>query len=228
MTRPEATQRTFCRNELRDLDRRAVEDYGLPGAVLMENAGRGAAEVLLNEGAKGPVVICAGKGNNGGDGYVVARHLENHGIPVKVLLFCRPSELRGDAAIHFRVIEAAGTPIEVIGTTPSAADLSPRLSTAEWIVDAILGTGAQGQVREPYSTIIAAINNAPAKVLALDLPSGMDCDTGQPLGECVRADETATFVGRKLGFDRPGADAFTGRVSVVDIGVPRRMFGDDG
>src|SRR5450432_3140223 len=95
----------LARAQVREIDRRAIEDFGMPGVVLMENAGRGAAEILFSLGLKGPVAICCGKGNNGGDGFVIARHLDNRRIPVRVLLLARPEDLTGDAAINFRIIE---------------------------------------------------------------------------------------------------------------------------
>ena len=216
--------RTLTREQVREIDRRAIEDYGLPGVVLMENAGRGVAELLVRLGIAGPVVLCAGRGNNGGDGFVIARHLENRGDDVRVLLFCDPGDLRGDAAVNYRVLEKAGTPLGIMGTAPDADELDEELARADWIVDALLGTGTQGQIREPYITTIQRINAAGKKVLAVDLPSGLDCDTGRPLGDCLRADHTATFVAIKQGFEAPGADQWTGTVHVIDIGVPRKLL----
>jgi NAD(P)H-hydrate epimerase len=216
--------RSLTRLQVRDVDSRAIAEYSLSGIVLMENAGRGAAELLVQLGVSGRVVICAGKGNNGGDGYVIARHLELRGIATTVILFCHPTELTGDAAINYRVLVAARQSLFVIGPSPNVAELDRQLAAADWIVDALLGTGTQGTIREPYLTAIAAINRAGRKVLAVDLPSGMDCDTGQPLGACVRADHTATFVARKVGFDVSGADRLSGVVHVIDIGVPIRLL----
>jgi NAD(P)H-hydrate epimerase len=207
------------------VDRRAIEDFGLPGIVLMENAGRGTAELLLNElnNIGGPVVIVAGKGNNGGDGFVIARHLENYGFDVRVLLFADPHELTGDALTNYRVISAAGTPIRDCARA-DREEWKGELGSASWIVDALLGTGTRGKVREPFGTVIEEINASGARVLAVDLPSGLDCDTGEPLGPCVRADHTATFVAPKRGFEAPGAAAYTGKSHVIDIGVPRSLL----
>lgn len=215
---------SLTRSQVRSIDDKAIADYGLPGIVLMENAGRGAAEVLVGLGIQGPVVICAGKGNNGGDGFVIARHLELHDVETSVLLFCDPGELAGDAATNYRVLTLAKQEINVLGKTPDSTNLAHSLSAADWIVDALLGTGTQGSIREPYLTAIAAINRSGKKVFSVDLPSGMDCDTGRPLGTCVRADHTATFVARKVGFDAPGAGDLTGQVHVVGIGVPQRLL----
>ena len=217
------TMRSLTRAEVRDVDRRAIEDYGLPGVVLMENAGRNAASVLLSQGITGPVVICCGKGNNGGDGFVIARHLDNAGITVKVLLTHDPSLHTDDAAVFLNVIQRARLPLRRIPDS-ALADWQHELQSAEWIVDALLGTGLTGAVREPYLTAINAINSAGKKVFAVDLPSGMDTDTGQPLGTCVRATRTVTFVARKLGFDHPGAEQWTGPIDVADIGVPRMLL----
>lgn len=218
--------RPLSRAAVRDVDRRAIEEYGLPGIVLMENAGRGTTELLIGLGISGPVVICAGKGNNGGDGFVIARHLDLLGFDVRVLLFCDPAELTGDAAINYRVLQAAGQAGSVMAGAPDSARIRAELAAADWIVDALLGTGTQGEIREPFRTAIAAINAADKRVLAVDLPSGMDCDTGEPLGTCVRADHTATFVAPKLGFGATAAARWTGEVHVIDIGAPRRLLED--
>jgi NAD(P)H-hydrate epimerase len=212
----------LSRDEVRNLDRRAIEEYGVPGVVLMENAGRGCAELLRSLGVHGPVVICCGKGNNGGDGFVVARHLDNAQIPVKVLLFGTPEDLAGDAAINYRIIANAGLPIE----TPhvNAEMLRREFAPAEWIVDALFGTGLAGPLRPPFDHVVAAINARSTRVLAIDIPSGLDADTGQPLGPTVRAEHTATFVALKKGFADPAAQAWLGRVHVIDIGMPRRLL----
>jgi len=222
--RPRLIPRPLSRDEVRAVDRRAIADYGLPGLVLMENAGRGAAELLMRAGIRGRVVICAGKGNNGGDGFVVARHLDNSGYDCEVLLCGVPEDLTGDAAVNYQVLERAGLAGQVLGASPDLAALEQSLAGADWIVDALLGTGTRGAIRAPFGEIIEAINRSGRNVFAIDLPSGLDCDTGQPLGACVRATRTATFVARKLGFDAPGAAAYTGAVDVVDIGVPRHLL----
>ena len=212
------------RDQVRDVDRRAVEEYGMPGLVLMENAGRGTAELLIAQGIAGRLLICASKGNNGGDGYVIARHLINRGYDIDVLLFCDPDDLSGDAATNYRILQAAGWQGQVVGDGADYAKLFAGLKPNDWIVDALLGTGIRGELRPPFPAIIDAINQSPAQVLAVDLPSGMDCDTGEPLGTCVRAEHTATFVAPKLGFTQPAAAQWTGAVHVIDIGVPHKLI----
>jgi NAD(P)H-hydrate epimerase len=223
--------RSLSRAEVREVDRRAIEDFGLPGIVLMENAGRNAAALLHVLAPSASLAIACGKGNNAGDGFVMARHLENLGHHVRLLLAGDPAEHRGDAATQRRVVERAGISFERLADG-SPTDWERSLASVDWIVDALLGTGATGAPRGAIATAIEAINAASrrrdVRVLAVDLPSGMDCDTGLPPGACVRADVTATFVARKIGFEHPGAAAWTGDVHVLDIGVPRTLLADIG
>jgi NAD(P)H-hydrate epimerase len=217
----------LSRAEVRDLDRRAIEEWGLPGAVLMENAGRGTAELLLTLGVHGRVVVCCGKGNNGGDGFVIARHLDNRGFAVSVLLYAEPDGLQGDAAIYYRVLARSGVSITVhAGAAFQEEAVRQELAEAEWVVDALFGTGLSSAVRPPFDRVIAHINDCMAKVLAVDLPSGLDCDTGRPLGSTVRALHTATMAAWKVGFREPAAQPWLGEVHLIDIGVPRRLLAE--
>jgi NAD(P)H-hydrate epimerase len=215
----------LSRDEVRAIDRRAIEEFGVPGVVLMENAGRGAAELLISLGVPGLVTICCGKGNNGGDGFVIARHLDNRGVPVRVFLFAKPEELTGDALINYRIIAKSGLPITIY---PDASfddrALSGELARSAWIVDALFGTGLTGAVRPPFQRVIATINASKARVLAVDIPSGLDCDTGEPLGPTVRADHTVTFVAMKKGFANATAKEWLGEAHIVDIGAPRVLL----
>ncbi|ASV74604.1 NAD(P)HX epimerase / NAD(P)HX dehydratase [Thermogutta terrifontis] len=214
------------RRWVRELDRRAIEEFGIPGPVLMENAGRGATDVLERLGIHGRVVVCCGKGNNAGDGFVVARHLDLRGFDVLLLLAFPGESLTGDALLNYQIANRAGLPMKVLGMDLSNDELKRCLTEAEWIVDGLLGTGAVGDPRPPFDAIIEAINfarDAGARVFALDLPSGWDCDSGEPGKPCVRADHTVTFAVMKPGFLKPHAAPFVGQVEVVDIGVPRRL-----
>lgn len=213
----EAAGRSLSRAEVRDYDRRAIA-AGVPGIVLMENAGGGAARLLVSLGLSGPVGIVCGKGNNAGDGFVIARHLTDMGLSPHVFLLADPVELTGDAAVAFAPLLRLGIPCH-----PVADDLAARLAECAWVVDALLGTGTQGEVRPPFAAAIEGINRCGRPVLAVDLPSGLDCDTGLPLGPTVRATHTATFVARKLGFDNPASAPFTGRVHVLAIGAGLRL-----
>ncbi len=210
---------TISRDQARQLDRSAVEDYGMLGVMLMENAGRGAADQLCALGIAGPVVVCCGRGNNGGDGLVIARHLDVRKYPVRVLLFSDPREMQGDAAINFRVLSQSDVPVRLV----KPLDLEQELAGAAWVVDALLGTGARGEPRPPLDEVIDRINRQSAPVLSVDLPSGLDCDTGRPARHTIRAAHTCTFVAYKPGFLVPGAEHYTGTVHVVDIGAPRKL-----
>jgi NAD(P)H-hydrate epimerase len=213
----------LTRQHVRDIDRRAIEEFGVPGVVLMENAGRGAAEILLSLGATGPVAVCCGKGNNGGDGFVIARHLDLHNVAVRVLLFAEPASLTGDAAINYRILERSHLPILV---QPDPATVTAELAAAAWVVDALFGTGLTGPLKAPFDAVVDAINASGKPVLAVDIPSGIDCDTGQPLGRAVRAAHTVTFVAEKAGFADPAARAWLGQVHVASIGAPRALLAE--
>ena len=217
------TTPTLNRSQVRQLDRRAMDEYGMSGLVLMENAGRGVADKLCELGIAGPVVICCGKGNNAGDGFVIARHLDLRGHAVRVLLWAREDELTGDAAANFQILKKTDVPIDVFGPEHDPAQLAEHLHRASWIVDALLGTGARGEPRPPLDEVIDQLNAADAPRLAVDLPSGLDCDTGQATRHTVRAAVTCTFAVAKPGFFAPGADRYTGRLEVLDIGAPRKL-----
>ncbi len=215
----------LSREEARALDQRAMQELGMPGVVLMENAGRGIAELLLSLGVRGRVTICCGRGNNGGDGLVIARHLENAGTALTVLLFARPEEVAGDAAINFHILRRGGFPVQTV--EPASLDdrwLRQQLAGADWIVDALFGSGLTGPLRPPFDRIVTAINDSQVRVLAVDIPSGLDCDTGQPLGPTVRAHHTATVAALKKGFLEPAAQPWLGQVHVIDMGVPLSFF----
>ena len=222
MTAPLVLTREQCRR----VDALAIDEYGLPGIVLMENAGRGTAEKLLELGCRGPVLVCCGRGNNGGDGLVIARHLDLRGVAVRTLLFAPPDDYRGDAATNLRVVQRAGLPWDAVLAEEDLGRLDAALAEAEWIVDALLGTGARGEPRGLLPAAIERINAAAAKTLSVDLPSGLDCDTGQPAAHTVRAEHTCTFVALKPGFLVHAAKEFTGQVHIIDIGVPRSLLAE--
>jgi NAD(P)H-hydrate epimerase len=212
---------SLTREQSRQLDRRAIDEYGISGLVLMENAGRGTVDVLERIGISGPVVILCGKGNNAGDGFVIARHLEIRGHACKVVLLFPPSELAGDAAANFAILEKSNVPI-----VESPAELASHSRGADWIVDALLGTGARGEPREPIASAIDWMNAQPARRLAVDVPSGLDCDTGEPASHTVRADHTCTYAATKVGFASAAAKQFLGTIHVCDIGVPPKLIDD--
>ena len=224
---------TLTREQCRELDRRATEEFGIASLVLMENAGRGCVDVLERLGINGPVVILCGKGNNAGDGFVIARHLEIRGYECRVLLLDAPDQLRGDAATNFAIL--ANCSIAIIDLSqqragPSSAPanlrdaLNAQAAGADWLVDAMLGTGARGEPRPPYDAAIDWFDARSCKKLAVDVPSGLDCNTGQPAAHTIRADHTCTFAALKAGFTAPAAKKYTGTVHVCDIGTPSRLL----
>lgn len=212
-------RRVITRDQSRDLDRRAVTEYGMTGVMLMENAGRGTADVLCGLGIQGAVTIVCGRGNNGGDGFVIARHLDLRGYEVRVVLLDDPAALRGDAKINHTVLEKSNVPI--VGWDLKI--FSTALYEAAWIVDAMLGTGATGNPREPYATAIHQLNASGIPILAVDVPSGLDCETGQPGQPTIHAQHTCTFVAAKPGLLVPSAAPYVGQLHVVDIGAPRKL-----
>jgi len=227
--------RPLNRQESQNLDERARSELRLPTLVLMENAGRGAAAWLRDQGV-GPdhrVLVLCGSGNNGGDGGVVARHLDAWGVDVSLVWFASTARLQGDAAVQYEVLFRAGfnqrerdpknpgTPAERREWT---RQLELALGQADWVVDALLGTGLTRAVEGELLEVIEMLNRSSTPVLSLDLPSGLDADSGQPLGAAVRARATTTFVTPKLGFSAPGASVYTGEVVVVDLGLPARWL----
>jgi len=200
----------------------------VPSIVLMENAGRACADELLADhlrerGATEPVLIVCGKGNNAGDGFVIARQLITRRVEARVALFASPHSLHGDALVNFKILRAMGAPIvEVNEETATRAVLDPLDRGVRTCVDALLGTGMSGAPRGAIAMGINWINTLPLAVrrIAVDLPSGLDGDTGVPHQPTVRADLTCTFVAPKLGFANPAAKSYLGEVRVLAIGVP--------
>jgi NAD(P)H-hydrate epimerase len=189
----------------------------------------GARKDSRTSGGEAFVGVVCGRGNNGGDGFVIARHLSNVGIAVELFLACEPAALSGDAGTNYGIVERMALPRHKFDAADSISVHRSRLARARVIVDAVLGTGFSGEVRPPLDLVIEAINSArqspsPVRVVAIDVPSGLDCDTGRPSGAVVRADVTVTFVARKIGFDAPGASDYTGRVIVTYIGAPLRLI----
>lgn len=229
----------LARAELALLDRLASEEYGLPIAVLMENAGRGAAEEILRLRRKGGtkgrgagrVVVLVGPGNNGGDACVVVRHLSNAGVAVDVFAASASREheesLRNDAANMRRVVERMGIGVDTVSDESGLPRLSASLAGAGVIVDGLLGTGFRGEVRPGIARLIEAVNaaarDAGAVVVALDLPSGLDADTGRPARPTIVAHLTVTFAAWKIGFDAPAAKPYLGRIVVATIGAPAEL-----
>ncbi len=244
--------RVLSAEEMRDMDRRAFEEYGISGVQLMEMAGRAVALVadqilqarLAGEtgGHPSPVLtwldaaasgrsgahvrsglkVCAvcGTGNNGGDGFVAARHLANWGYDCTVFVAGDPGRLQGEARQNYEALVRRGLPVIDV---PEVSELR-ALEDADLIIDALLGTGIRGEVMERISEVMDVINSAEAPVLAVDIPSGINADTGEVCGNAVVADVTVTFAAPKTGLLLyPGAD-FAGAITVADIGIPAPLM----
>ena len=211
------------------IDARAMEEYGIPGVVLMENAGlqavRWVTELRPDPETCRIAVLC-GRGNNGGDGFVMTRHLRQRGYAVRTWAAGRPADYRGDAAVNYRILERSGIPVHHLADEPPGPYLGD-LGTADLIVDALLGTGLKKRVNPDYEDLIEDVNASPAPVLAVDVPSGIAADSGAVMGTAVRADYTVTFALPKRGLLLfPGAE-YAGEVSVADIGIPAALTADE-
>ena len=208
--------------EMRELDRRAIEEVGIPSLVLMENAGRTTYQVLRREfpDLAGEVAVLAGRGNNGGDGFVVARYLAQAGLPVAVFLLGQKDQVRGDARVNLEILGHLG--LEVM-EVPDESHLNPlvhRLARAGLIVDALLGTGLDKPVQGLLAALIDRLNHLRPPVLAVDIPTGLSADTGEVLGTAIKAEVTVTYGWPKIGQILPPGRDYVGRLWQVDISIP--------
>ncbi len=204
--------------QMRELDRISIEDKGLPGLMLMELAGRAVAREILEAQAKGPVAIFCGLGNNGGDGYVVARLLDDEGLSVRVYSLGATQRLKGDAKVNFDRLTALGVPVTQVDEA-NWPEIRESLQSCCVVVDALLGTGLEREVRGLYAEVLEALNALDVHRVAVDMPSGIHADTGAVLGVAFRADVTVTFGLAKLGLaTHPGLD-YAGKIVVADISL---------
>ncbi len=217
----------------REVDRLAIEEYGMHGLVLMENAGRNAASLidqLLISGSqkqKTTIVILAGTGNNGGDGWVISRHLSNWGFDVRNILVGNPNKLSPDNKANLEILLRSKTALLTLSDGTSSAEVSEIttiLHSCDLIVDALLGTGAAGSPREPMATLIRCANSVSAIRVAIDLPTGLDADHGLASDPTFIASHTITMVSPKVGFRSATATPWLGTIHTVPIGVPGHLL----
>lgn len=212
--------------EMRELDRQAIEEWQLPGVVLMENAGQATADQIEERFADlwpGPVLIVAGKGNNGGDGYVIARHLMNRGWDISVLILAANDAICGDARINLDVLTHSFAELYFAEDSDALFSVLDVVDAPTLIVDALLGTGLCSGVKGLYAEVVNWINGAGVPVVSVDIPSGVDATTGQLHGPAVFAELTVTFAEAKVGHVlRPASDC-VGDLAVVDIGIPIQL-----
>ena len=214
--------------EMRQIDQDTIEGIGIPGIVLMETAGNAIVRAITHHyPTSHRIGILVGKGNNGGDGLVIARQLAHAGRDVHLFLVSPPESFTGEAKINLQIARKLALRIDAIGTD-TARTADANIAGCELLVDAIFGTGLRGTVRDAIATVINTVNRLATPILSVDLPSGLDADTGQPLGTCVQADRTVTIGLPKRGLlVHPGAE-LAGKLEVVDIGFPEQVVDAQG
>lgn len=221
--------RVVTGSEMREFDRVTIEEIGIPGTVLMEQAGRGAAEEIAcwlkarNTGSYNSVLIFAGKGNNGGDGFVIHRWLTHWGYRCTTVLLAPRETIKGDARINLEILFRLQADVREILDGEALWALVPDLGRYDLLVDAILGTGLAGNVEGLSRAAIELVNEANLPVVAVDIPSGLDAIRGVPLGVAVQADFTVTFALPKLGLLLDAGHKHTGKIKVIDIGIPDQV-----
>jgi NAD(P)H-hydrate epimerase len=216
--------------EMQEIDRRATAEFSIPGLLLMENAG--AEVVRAMESRYGDLVgrkvlVLSGKGNNGGDGFCIARHLAGRGVEVSCILFASSSELAGDAKTNFEMVCKQDILISEITSEENFGSFKYRLNQAEIVVDALFGTGLRSDLRDFFPDVIRTVNTSGKKVVAVDIPSGLDASTGKIFGECIDADLTVTFGLPKIGQVISPQRERVGKLVVANIGFPRTLLEAD-
>lgn len=216
--------------EIKKIEEQAITEYGIPSVVLMENAGSEAVRemnLIMGNLENKKISIFAGKGNNGGDGYVIARHLHNQGAKVRVFLFASQGTIVGDALINLEIIINMGIDVIEVLQDSDWDKVKITMNFTDCLVDALVGTGFTGELSGTMAQVVESINKTNKTVIAIDIPSGVNGDTGQVTGSAVRADHTITFSLPKQGLLLyPGA-SYAGDVSVADIGIPRKLLRDE-
>ena len=217
----------LSREAVRELDRRAIEEVGVPSLLLMENAGRACADEAQRRFDGGAVLCLCGPGNNGGDGLVIARTLWNRGCEARAIFIGDEERLERcseDVRTNARLWRALGRELELVAPADAVAYLREPLAQAGGVVDALFGTGLTRELQEPWGATIRCVNACGSAVLAVDLPSGLEADTGEVLGEAVRATVTVTFVAPKPGFTRGEGPEHCGEIVLAEIGIPRFLY----
>ncbi len=248
--------------KMKELDRRAIEECGIPSLILMENAGRGIAELAqaIFKKKNFEVLVICGRGNNGGDGLVAARHLANAGFSVQIVLLGNPDELKGDPKINFAIVQKMRIPVAIVemvrtlnesGVIParlparqasikresvmdprqkhagmtkaSMSEVRKLIDSADLIVDAIFGIGLTRAVEGVFRDVIELVNASGKKVLSVDIPSGLNSDSGEVLGVAVRAGVTGTLAFPKRGLKTGAGPKHAGKIKVLDISIPRGL-----
>jgi NAD(P)H-hydrate epimerase len=206
--------------QMKEIDRLAIEKYGVPAKALMESAGSAVAEEVIRASPAARALILCGYGNNGGDGFVVARLLAKGGFDPAIFLIGRPRPFSRETEDNFKSILDMGISPSAIYDNASLDRAFKDIGPCGMVVDALFGIGIRGRLDELYARLIDDVNALGADVTAVDLPSGLDADAGTPCPVAIKAARTVTFTAAKAGFKNPAAAQFTGVVTVADIGVP--------
>ncbi|MFA5117693.1 MAG: NAD(P)H-hydrate epimerase [Candidatus Omnitrophota bacterium] len=204
--------------QARSVDASLQKKFGISALVLMENAGQAVAAEIMNLYRGGKIAVFCGKGNNGGDGFVCARHLLAAGIRSDVFLAGSKAQVRAEARVNLEILLKLKQ--KVIAFTEETPFCGSKMKHYDLIVDALLGIGLSGRVRGIYADVISWINKAKSEVLSVDIPSGLDATKGRPLGCCVKADKTVTFIACKRGMIRGEGRHYCGKIVVKDLGIP--------
>ena len=212
---------------MRQIDKRAIEEFGIPAIILMENAGYKASCIALDMISKEKerrVICVCGRGNNGGDGFVCARHLINKAVETDVFLLGNPDKLKGNAKINYQILKNMNEAIRILKNKEDFSFFRRRLNEAALLIDAIFGIGLSGEVKEPYKKIINLMNQSKKPILAIDVPSGLDATEGNILGACIKAAKTITFALPKTGFIKNDGSSSVGELITADISIPKILL----
>ena len=211
--------------QMRKIDRAASKRFGIPPLLLMENAGRSVYEVAqaMLKNKKSRIAIFCGYGNNGGDGFVTARHLVNHGYPVNVFLVGAKKKMSDESRVNFKIINRMKVNIQRLFRREHVCVLGRHLQGTELLIDAIFGIGMRGALNSFYGELIEQINKSNIPIVAVDIPSGLDADRGVVVSSAIRAQKTITMGLLKKGFRNPTAKEYLGKVIVADISLPQQL-----
>lgn len=216
---------TATSSQIQRIDRIAIQDFKIPSLKLMETAGRKSSRIIIKSlKPKDRVAIFCGKGNNGGDGLVVSRHLLKHNIKTSVFLIGKRTDLKPDASANYRRFIQAGGKVREVTDLGLLRNVKSALKDCNLIVDAIFGVGLKGKLSKFYISIIDLLNRTQKPIVAIDVPSGLDATTGRKLGNCITAYQTITFSLAKKGFFRNQGPACCGKIKVIDIGIPAALL----
>ncbi len=214
-------------SEMQQIDEKAIRDYGIPSLILMENAGRACAEEarrFILSAPNSQIAIFTGKGNNGGDGFVAARHFYNYNLNPVIFYFQKPSQMKPDPLTNFKILERMKVRLVDCSENIDWANVKKITQNSKLIIDSLFGTGLSKLIEEPFRTAIEIMNESKVSILAVDIPSGLNADTGEVMGVCVEAEMTVALALPKKAFMLASVKRYTGKVIIADISIPRELL----